>query len=149
MDNSGAASFSVSPRALAWYKSPDADRTFLILRITTSSASHDAKAPNPELLSLLRRCNTVAAAFNEKPLYEHTPAEPVGLAFHVSVGWTSGLPSDEASLKSLKVLKTKELAEVMAWDVGVSAVKVKIGNVVHHVPLRGRKSTTSGNFLER
>lgn len=150
LQTSGIAPFKVVPRGLGWYKSPDSDRTFLILRVTAHDASaNDMTAPNPELLALLKRCNTVAATFNEKPLYQQTQNEPVGSAFHVSVAWSFGLPSDEASLRSLKVLKTKRFSEVRSWEIDVSAVKVKIGNVVHHVPLRGRKMAGESSVFER
>lgn len=146
----GIAPFKVVPRGLAWYKSPDSDRTFLILRVTAYNAStNDMSAPNPELLALLKRCNTVATIFNEQPLYQQTHNEPVGSAFHVSVAWTFGLPSDETSLKSLKVLRTKRFAEVMKWEIDVSAVKVKIGNAVHHVPLQGKKMAGESSVFER
>lgn len=150
LQTSGIAPFKVVPRGLAWYKSPDSDRTFLILRVSAhNAAANDMSAPNPELLALLKRCNTIATIFNEDPLYQKTHNEAVGSAFHVSVAWGFGLPGDEASLRSLKVLKTKKFAEVMKWEIDVAAVKVKIGNVVHHVPLQGENMAAESSVFER
>jgi hypothetical protein len=150
LQTSGTAPFKVTPRGLAWYKSPDSDRTFLILRVTAHDASaNDMAAPNPQLLALLKRCNTIATMFNEKPLYQQTRNEPVGSAFHVSVAWSFGIPSDEESLRSLKVLKTRRFAEVREWEIDVSAIKIKVGNAVHHVPLQGKTMAGESSVFER
>lgn len=138
---SGVSPFAVVPRGLAWYKSPDSDRTFLILRVTAhNSSANDMTAPNPELLTILKRCNTVVTMFGQPPLYQQTRNEPVGTAFHVSIAWSFGLPAqEELSLKALKVIKQRRFASVRQWEIDVSAVKVKIGNVVSHVHLTGPK----------
>lgn len=149
---SGIRPFTVTPRGLAWYSSPDSNRTFLIIRVTThDSSTNDMTAPNPELLALLRRCNTVAATFGQPPLYQQTKNEPVGTAFHVSIAWSFGLPQEVTSLRTLKVLKKRQFADVRQWEIDVSAIKVKIGNVVHHVALSrsSRDVGADGNLFER
>jgi hypothetical protein len=129
-------SFTVSPRGLAWYRSPDSDRTFLILRVTSNSTHDDRIAPNPELMTLLNRCNTVVTGFRQPALYQRTRKEPVGTAFHVSIGWAMNLPADEQiSLKALYVFRGKKFASLRDWIIEVNGVKAKIGNVVNHVPL--------------
>lgn len=147
---SGITPFSVTPRGLAWYKSPDSERTFLIIRVTThDSSANDMTAPNPELLALLRRCNTVAASFRQPPLYQQTKNEPVGSAFHISIAWSFGLPQEETSLRTLKVLKQRKYANVRDWEIEVSAVKIKLGNTVHHVALSraGMETTADGRLF--
>lgn len=150
IQGSGIEPFSVSPRGLAWYRSPDSERMFLILRVAAHNLSaNDVTAPNPQLLGLLTRCNTAATLFRQAPLYQRTSGEPVGTAFHVSIAWSFGRPGEEASLRALRVLKQRRYADVRAWEIDVPAVKVKIGNVVHHVPLSaaGRKGPMGGELF--
>jgi U6 snRNA phosphodiesterase len=145
--------FSAAPGGLAWYKSPDSERLFLIVRVVTSpsharsqsgSGSQAPGAPNPELTALLRRCNTVAALFDQPRLYQKNVEDMnVGAAFHVSVAWTFDVPSTQDSLRSLSVFKEVRFKDMPAWEIAVSGVKVKIGNVVHHVPLGGREGRPS------
>jgi len=147
LSEGGVKPFNVVPRGLAWYKSPDSDRTFLILRVSSHNAStNDMTSPNPELMALLKMCNSVVSMFKQPVLYQASEDEAVGTAFHVSVAWCFGLPMEETSLRSLKVLKTKEFADVRTWDIDVSSVKVKVGNVVKHVGLSGgrRKAAEPG-----
>ncbi|CAH0048222.1 unnamed protein product [Clonostachys solani] len=133
--------FAVSPRTLAWYKSPDSDRIFLIIRVASRDLlGKGAGALNPELVALLRRCNGVASQFGQPPLYKHhedggSGDEAVGVAFHISIGWTFDVPGEEMSLRAIKVFKRSKYAEVRKWEIDVSAVKAKIGNSVHHIPL--------------
>lgn len=145
--------FSVVPGGLAWYKSPDSERLFLIIRVVTSpshtkvppsSASEVPGAPNPELAALLRRCNGVGSLFDQPRLYQKTASDMnIGAAFHVSVAWTFDVPSPVDSLRSLTVFKEARFKEMPKWEIDVSGVKVKIGNVVHHVPLGGREGRPS------
>ncbi|KAK0391691.1 hypothetical protein NLU13_1190 [Sarocladium strictum] len=129
-------SFTVKPRGLAWYRSPDSDRAFLILRVTSNSTHDERIAPNPELMTLLNRCNTVVTGFKQPALYQRTRKEPVGTAFHVSIGWAMDLPADEqTSLKALYVFRGKRFASLRDWLIEVNGVKAKIGNMVHHIPL--------------
>ncbi|VUC20743.1 unnamed protein product [Clonostachys rosea] len=132
------APFAVIPRTLAWYKSPDSNRIFLIIRV--ASRDKDAGALNPELVALLKRCNGVVSHFGQPPLYKHheddgSGEEAVGVAFHVSIGWTFDVPGDELSLRAIQVFKRSKYAELQKWEIDVSAVKAKIGNSVHHIPL--------------
>ncbi|OAQ78086.1 hypothetical protein VFPFJ_10118 [Purpureocillium lilacinum] len=126
--------FAVRPNSLAWYKSPDSERTFLILRVETRK--HGA---NPELMTLLTRCNTVSALFKQPALYQMHHSEAADSAFHVSIGWTFGLPDEETSLKVLKLFKEKRFRAMHAWEIAVPGVKAKIGNVVTHIPLGGQQ----------
>jgi hypothetical protein len=142
--------FNVVPRGLAWYKSPDSDRTFLILRVSSNNNStDDVTPPNPELLALLKVCNSVAAMFKQPALYQASEDENVGTAFHISVAWCFGLPSEETSLRSLKFLRTKKFAEIRTWNIDVSSIKVKIGNVVKHIGLAGEKRRTAERGFDR
>jgi hypothetical protein len=143
---SGVRPFSVSPRGLAWYLSPDSDRSFLILRVDTAHESDSSTkeddapppSPNPELVALLARCNAAADRFDQPPLYQKRPSEGAGTAFHVSIAWSLGTTkTEETSLRALRVFAQRRHAEMRTWQIPVSGVKVKIGNVVHHVPLSG------------
>ncbi|RDA95567.1 hypothetical protein CP533_1233 [Ophiocordyceps camponoti-saundersi (nom. inval.)] len=125
----GVAAFAVSPCGLAWYKSPDSDRTFLILRVAVKTGL------NPQLTALLARCNTAVSLFGQPKLYQGTRDEAVGVAFHVSIAWTFGLPGEEATLETLKLFKQKEFFGMSSWQIDVSGVKAKIGNIVTHIPL--------------
>lgn len=145
--------FDVVPCNLAWWTSPDSDRSFLILRVTTHGDNSSsllegfgdddddealaAASQNPQLLNLLTRCNMTASHFGHTPLYQRKHNEPVGAAFHLSIGWSFGRPSSETSLRSLGVLRDKKFAPVRSWRVPISAVKVKIGNAINHIDLPG------------
>ncbi|UNI23083.1 poly(U)-specific 3'-to-5' RNA exonuclease [Purpureocillium takamizusanense] len=129
---SGTEPFAVRPSGLAWYKSPDSERTFLILRV--EARKHGA---NPELMALLTRCNTVSALFKQPALYQVHHSEAADSAFHVSIGWTFGLPDEETSLRVLRLFREKRFRAMHAWEIAVPGVKAKIGNVVTHVALGG------------
>ncbi|KID93626.1 putative protein family UPF0406, partial [Metarhizium majus ARSEF 297] len=167
----GTGVFSVKPAGLAWYKSPDSDRTFFVLRIAPTNANDDSKhlwastnpelffvlriAPtdangdskhvrastNPELMMLLTRCNTVAVHFDQPPLYQQTQGESADTAFHISIGWTLEAPDEETRFRALKLFRDKEFEDIHAWNVKVDGVKAKIGNVVTHIPLLGNVKT--------
>lgn len=147
---SGIDPFSITPSGLAWFRSQDSGRTFLILRVTAyDSSANDMAVPNSQLLALLTRCNAVASQFGQASLYQQSSSEPVGTAFHVSIAWSFGMPGGETSLKALKVLKQRRYAAVRGWEIDVPAVKVKIGNVVNHVPLSGGKTRTVDGGFDR
>ncbi|KAM4067321.1 U6 snRNA phosphodiesterase [Hirsutella rhossiliensis] len=130
--SSGTGAFAVRPGGLAWYRSPDSGRTFLILGVVAGAGMGST---NPQLMRLLTRCNTVSTSFNQPALYQKTYNEAVGSAFHVSIAWTFGLPDDEASLRVLRLFKRKQFKKLQTWEIDVSGVKAKIGNVVSHIPL--------------
>ena len=135
--SSNISVFHVRPNGLRWYKSPDFARTFLILQVT-SNAHNDGDVPgpmNPELTSLLTRCNTVAASFNQPILYERNQTEPVGGCFHISVGWTFDMPSTEIPAGTSNLLRDSKFKGIQSWEVEVSGIKVKIGNAITHNPL--------------
>ncbi|RFN43563.1 snrna phosphodiesterase [Fusarium flagelliforme] len=149
-NNSGIAPFAVRPQGLAWYRSPDSDRTFLILRV--ASTKDGAEPLNTELTSLLARSNTVAKHFDQPSLYQRDTKEQVGSAFHVSIGWTFNLPADEMSLKTLRLFRQPKFNDIREWEISVPGIKVKIGNVVNHIALKGSgrsgASSKSASFLE-
>lgn len=145
MRSSGVHRFAVCPRDLAWYKSPDSDRTFLVVRVETASKAHETTGgANPELLQLLRRCNAVAERFKQPCLYQSTGAES---AFHISVAWTFGLSKEDAAMKTLDLARKKHVQDARSWKIDVSAIKVKIGNVITSVDLAGKRRSQDGHFL--
>ncbi|KAG8668400.1 poly(U)-specific 3'-to-5' RNA exonuclease [Fusarium poae] len=151
-NNSGVPPFVIKPQGLAWFRSPDSDRTFLVLRVARVADTKDKAIPlNPELTSLLSRSNSVAAQFDQPTLYQRDQREPVGSAFHVSIGWTFHLPVDEMSLKTLRLFKQSKFDDIRKWEISVPGIKVKIGNVVNHISLKaGRRGapSKSTSFLE-
>ncbi|KAJ4266030.1 poly(U)-specific 3'-to-5' RNA exonuclease [Fusarium torreyae] len=157
LNNSGIVPFAVRPQGLAWYRSPDSDRTFLILRVASGPSpaadSKDAARPlNPELTTLLTRSNTAATHFGQPSLYQRNPKEPVGSAFHISIAWTFHLPGDEMSLKTLQLFRQSKFDDIRGWGISVAGIKAKIGNVVNHIALKntGRSgaSSKSASFLK-
>jgi transketolase N-terminal domain/subunit len=101
---------------------------------------------NPELMRLLNACNAVAQRFDQPILYQSKGGEEGSAdeAFHISIGWALDLPVDEESNKALEVFRDGEFESVETWKIPVPGVKVKIGNVVSHVPLSsGAVSTAS------
>lgn len=142
--NSAVGPFYVVPSGLAWYKSPDSDRVFLIIRVTSEStlAGNDTKEPNPELMTLLTKCNHVASRFDQPSLYQQRDSKAkdqpssVGSAFHVSIAWTFDVPGEEPGLRGINVFKHRRYNGMRRWEIDVSAIKAKIGNVVHHIPLK-------------
>lgn len=137
---SGTAPFIVRPNSLKWFKSPDSNRTFLVLRVASnaSAGSEDdaAKDLNPELMSLLTRCNTVVTSFDQPALYQQNQNGPAGNEFHISIAWTFDQPDDEASQRTVEVFKQARLG-IQSWEIDVPGVKAKIGNVVNHIALKG------------
>lgn len=94
----GQTAFEVGVHDLAWHRSPDSDRSFLVLRVrsttcngnlendnnddddnnnknTTKSPSTSAQhgTINPELTALLRRCNSIVAQYGQPRLYAQSP----------------------------------------------------------------------------
>ena len=130
-------SFLVNPKGLAWFKSPDSDRAFLIIRVESASTRSSTKhqKSNPELMALLNSCNGVAGRFKQPLLYQNQANQEVGSAFHLSIAWTFGLPDEERPITALEVFNRKDIREAKEWDIDVTGIKVKIGNIVSHVPL--------------
>lgn len=132
-----------------WHRTEESGRSFLVLRVReVGSAAAVGGNPNPGLTELLRRCNAVVEGHGQPGLYGWAfgrGEEAVGRAFHVSVAWSFAEPGEEVRRVTEEVLGR--------WGargrvrIGVDGVKVKIGNVVTHVPLRGRGGGTEGGLL--
>lgn len=151
VQSSHTGAFGVSPSQLIWYKSPDSDRIFLVLQVA-SKGSCNTEAPNPELASLLTRCNKVVTSFSQPALYQQTQKGPVGSAFHVSIGWTFDLPDAEAAEQTVNLFGQSKFKALSSWKIEVSGVKAKIGNIVSHLALgdlrRDSQSGRSGSLYE-
>lgn len=143
INTSNVHQFSVSPRRLIWFKSPDSNRTFLVLQVASSSASESATAlSNPELMRLLKMCNDTVESFSQPVLYQGPAKDAADEAFHISIGWALDLQVDEASNKALQVFDEDQFGSLKSWKLQVPGVKVKIGNVVSHLPLSTGSSST-------
>lgn len=133
---SGVHQFAVSPKRLIWFKSPDSNRTFLVLQVASSLALGSATAlSNPELMRLLKTCNDTVESFSQPVLYQGPGKNSADEAFHISIGWALNLQVDEASNKALEAFDDAEFRSLKSWKIPVPGVKVKIGNVVRHLSL--------------
>ncbi|KAG5923704.1 hypothetical protein E4U42_004855 [Claviceps africana] len=153
---SGIGRFSVKPAGLAWHKSPDSDRTFFVLRIVTATKAVPKQAgdqkdsrslpTNPELTTLLAKCNAVAALFQQPPLYQQNAgnaadtADSADTAFHISIGWTMGSPDHDACLMAVQKYSDAPFGSIHDWEIAVEGIKAKIGNGISHIPLSRRFS---------
>lgn len=140
IESSSTHPFQLTPYGLGWYKSLDSDRTFLVLRVSTGMrvvASSDELPSNKELVDLLKRCNAVATSFDQPALYQSAAdTELVEEAFHVSIAWASAMPDAEMSQRTYRLLDRRHtFGSICKWEVAVSSIKAKIGNIVTRVPL--------------
>ena len=141
--------FYVKPHTLKFWKSPDSNRTFLVLYVhpcpdpqifSSPPPTTTSKAQTTPLTTLLHRCNSTARSFDLPLLYQKNGGsgpETDEDAFHVSLAWTlDDVPEGEEVIGSRDERDNKApLDEVHGWAVAVAGVKVKIGNVVTHVGL--------------
>lgn len=131
-------SLAVSPSGLAFFRSPDSDRTFLVLRVA-NTVSKDGISSNPQLRELLRRTNAIATTHGLPTLYgraiDEEAAELVDNAFHISIAWTFRLPDEATVIQTYKIFRSEKFKELRRCKVPVAGVKVKIGNAVTHVSL--------------
>ncbi|KAI3547945.1 hypothetical protein CABS01_13895 [Colletotrichum abscissum] len=150
--SSATGEFSLSPRGLGFFKSPDSDRAFLVLRVACPAASSQGDTSttgsNPQLRTLLNKCNDVAVRFGHPPLYQAHATELVDDAFHVSIGWAFGLPEEDECLRTYGLLKTPQFRGIRKWQIDVSGVKAKIGNVVTHIPLNNSSKKRRNSITE-
>jgi hypothetical protein len=86
-------------------------------------------------MRLLKTCNDTVESFSQPILYQGSGKEAADEAFHISIGWALNLQVDEASNKALRVFDDAEFQSLQSWKIQVPGVKVKIGNVVSHLPL--------------
>lgn len=158
---SGVAPFALRCLGVEWHRTSESGRSFLVLRVQSESdaasppTASPKNNPNPELTTLLRRCNGVARHFSQPELYqwaggggseevqsdhgaeeEKSAAAALGRAFHVSIAWTFAPPT--AELEQLTAAVFEELqqsAAIQPLVIRVDGIKAKIGNVVTYVPL--------------
>lgn len=141
LQTSGVHQFSVHPKRLTWYNSPDSNRTFLILQVASSSVLDGAaSASNPELMRLLNVCNDMVQSYDQPILYQSQKGDAADGAFHISIGWALNLQVDEESNKALEAFEEDEFRSMTSWKIPMPGVKVKIGNIVSHVPLSTTKT---------
>ncbi|OAA55229.1 putative protein family UPF0406 [Niveomyces insectorum RCEF 264] len=143
------APFDLRFSGLCWYRSPDAARAFLVLRVAPTAA--------PPLIALLRRCNALVAGAGQPALYSGgsgsgsvNDADVAATAFHVSIAWTLAVDTPTWAMATAHAYvawahDTDDISNgsssVNHRDgdgvpcVHVASIKAKIGNVVTDVPL--------------
>lgn len=144
----GGGALELEGDGVEWHRTEESGRSFLVLRVREVGRPAGGGNPNPGLTELLRRCNGVVEGYGQPGLYGWAfgqGEEVVGRAFHVSVAWSFAEPSGEVRRVTEEVFGGE-------WGRGrvrieVNGVKVKIGNVVTHVPLRGRGGGIGGGLL--
>ena len=145
----GVAPFELRCAELAWHRSPDSNRSFLVLRVRSSSATtttnnepdNEKVSQNRELTTLLDRCNKLVASYGQPTLYQQKSETEGGStrdAFHISIAWSFAEPTAELKERTAAVFARDGLQDaVREIPVVVDAIKVKIGNVVTNIPLKG------------
>ncbi|GKT43237.1 U6 snRNA-associated Sm-like protein LSm1 [Colletotrichum spaethianum] len=127
---SATGDFTVSPRGIGFFKSPDSDRAFLVLRVADPDASRNntsTSGKNPQLRALLTKCNAIALRFGHPALYQAHATELVDDAFHMSIGWTFGLPPEDACLQTYALLRQPEFRGIREWKIEVSGSRSRLG----------------------
>jgi hypothetical protein len=151
--------FRLRVRGVEWHRTGESGRSFLVLRVgshggergegdgdgETAEKMEEAadgdnlyQNPNPELTTLLGRCNTVVQKYGQPQLYEWADDSKIGDAFHISIAWSFSTPDEELRRRTAEVFDDLELKEALERiEMPVDGIKAKIGNVVHHIPLSG------------
>ncbi|KUI58387.1 U6 snRNA phosphodiesterase [Cytospora mali] len=175
----GVGAFELVCDGLSWHRSPDSERSFLVLRVRSSSSSTAATTTtttavnggasrsgrNPELSTLLARCNDLVSSYGQPKLYAARHSSPQrqesdpgdkeegtsseGDAFHISIAWSFASPTDEIHRRTAEVFARPGFRDTVANDITipVDGVKAKIGNVVTNIVLVGRKKGGKGRGL--
>ncbi len=137
---SEARKFRVTPTTVEWVPNMERSRYFLVLKLT--------KPVNDDLNKLLAACNACVKAWGMNPLYTNSGSDHGGetssqtqklgqdesSAFHVSIAWTLGKPSDAQQT----MLEGKAYDQLRGIGTDFACVKIKVGNVVTDVPLPDR-----------
>ncbi|KAI1259935.1 U6 snRNA phosphodiesterase Usb1 [Xylariaceae sp. FL1019] len=122
---SSISPFDVAPLDLAWHRSHESARSFLVLRVGSvranstregKTSAEDEKTtcseenPNPQLTALLKRSNDLVTRYGQPALYTapSTSAQEnkpdVGTSFHVSIAWSFAEPTIELRTLTSDVL---------------------------------------------
>ncbi|KAI0384097.1 U6 snRNA phosphodiesterase Usb1 [Hypomontagnella monticulosa] len=169
IEASGVAPFDLAPRGLEWHRTRESARSFLVLRVGSTSISRSSSSTttgastgtegkrelgssgaastsgerrpqNPELTTLLQRCNALVKEFGQPPLYA-LQSNNGDDAFHVSIAWSFAVPTLGVRECTKKVF-AEERDAVLDMRVPVRGIKAKIGNAVTHIglPVLGKRS---------
>jgi hypothetical protein len=146
------APFSLQCRGVEWHRTEESSRSFLVLRVQTGSSRPATRSrtesdtsgggvnPNPELTKLLKQCNSAVKAFGQQELYQWatdpSASGNVGDAFHISIAWCFEAPDENIRQQTENLFASASAGPaVKAIHIEVDGIKVKIGNVVSHIPL--------------
>lgn len=100
-------------------------------------------------MRLLSACNDVVKSFDQPILYQTKETDSADEAFHISIGWALDLPVDQESNKALDAFGDEDFQSIKSWKISVPGVKVKIGNVVSHLPLSTGAASTASKGLSK
>ncbi|KAK3984862.1 hypothetical protein QBC44DRAFT_336124 [Cladorrhinum sp. PSN332] len=129
--------FTLSATAVEWHRTPESDRSFLVLRVNSSDS-------NSELTTLLKRFNSVCKEYSQPELYSRsTSSDPdpdpdtASSAFHVSIAWSFSQPTDEIMQATENVFSGEKVKSKIEKEISieVESVKARIGNVVTNIEL--------------
>ncbi|KAK3942761.1 hypothetical protein QBC46DRAFT_457365 [Diplogelasinospora grovesii] len=164
---SGLAEFELQCTGVEWHRTEESGRSFLVLRVATARSEPNITTSretdhtvtgvddgniNPELTTLLQRCNSVVKQYGQPELYKWRTSA-VGNAFHISIAWSFAVPTDEIKQSTADMFNKEFKDEICSsTKIHVDGVKVKIGNVITSIPLKQqrpgggsrRKSSTKG-----
>jgi len=154
--------FEVSVKGLDWVANYEKTRWFLVMQLD--------RAPQDALNELLRVSNQVVKSFGQLPLYaEQQPSfglrspkrrkgqnssgsstqmassngrTDVSSSFHISIGWTLTLPSQDLVDALDRATELKEI------KISFRTVKAKIGNSITSIPLAS-KVDASNSIIEK
>lgn len=169
LSRSSVGEFELTPTALEWHRTHESSRSFLVLRVASSTSLPDPDTnsslpkdlavaegrKNHELSKLLRHCNALCKKFGQPELYgaqgdDEKRIGNVGDAFHVSVAWSFSEPTGDIKRTTEEVYEIdKHRDGLKAMRIKVDGVKAKIGNVVTHLPLSVIGSGKSDDARER
>ncbi|KAK4672355.1 poly(U)-specific 3'-to-5' RNA exonuclease [Podospora pseudopauciseta] len=129
----GDQPFEIRLGRVEWHFTSESGRAFLVLRVACPSR-------NNELVYLLSKINELANIYGQPQLYSWASAaegKDVADAFHFSIAWCLGKPSDHLERITKEVFAKPEIRTVIGMGkLTIHSIKVKIGNVVTNIPLR-------------
>ncbi|KAK0747814.1 hypothetical protein B0T21DRAFT_355181 [Apiosordaria backusii] len=129
-------SFELRLGRIEWHFTSESGRAFLVMRVICPSR-------NNELVYFLSKINHIAKNYGHPELYSWASVaegKEVADAFHFSIAWCLNKPSDDLEKMTERVFDTPAVRDLSKTGrITVDSIKVKIGNVVTAIPLKGEE----------